>query len=135
MDLKLELIIIPVTDVDRAKAFYEQAGFDTDVDHGDGEPFRVVQVTPPGSACSVAFGTGMPQAECPVIGLHLVVTDIVAARDDLVGRGVEVSPVWHMGPEGQTDGLAPDRPDYGSFATLEDPDGNLWLLQEIRSRA
>ena len=135
MEMKLELVVIPVTDVDRAKAFYEQAGFTVDVDHAAGDAFRVVQVTPPGSACSVAFGIGMPAPEAPILGLHLVVTDIDAARDELVGRGVDIGEIWHMGPEGQTSGADPQRQDYGSFATLEDPDGNVWLLQEIPSRA
>jgi catechol 2,3-dioxygenase-like lactoylglutathione lyase family enzyme len=134
MDMRLELVVIPVSDVDRAKAFYEQLGFAVDVDHAAGD-FRVVQVTPPGSACSVSFGTGMPMAQSPVVGLHLVVTDIETARDELAGRGVDVGEIWHMGPEGQTPGPDPERQDYGSFATLEDPDGNVWLLQEIRSRA
>ncbi len=135
MDMKLEMVVIPVTDVDRAKAFYEQAGFHVDVDHAAGDAFRVVQVTPPGSACSVAFGIGMPAPEAPILGLHLVVTDIEAVRDELVGRGIEVGEPWHMGPAGQTPGPDPDRNDYASFATLEDPDGNVWLLQEVGSRA
>jgi len=135
MDMKLELMIIPVTDIDRAKAFYEQAGFDTDQDHQAGDVFRVVQVTPPGSACSVAFGKGMPQPEAPAVGLHLVVGDVVAARDDLVARGIEVDEVFHFGEEGQVSGPHPERVDYGSFASFADPDGNLWLLQEIASRA
>jgi catechol 2,3-dioxygenase-like lactoylglutathione lyase family enzyme len=135
MDMQLELVMVPVTDIDRAKAFYEQAGFDTDQDHQAGDVFRVVQVTPPGSSCSVAFGMGMPQPERPLVGLHLVVTDIVAARDELVARGIEVGEVFHFGAEGQVTGPHPDREDYGSFAQFEDPDGNGWLLQEIASRA
>jgi predicted enzyme related to lactoylglutathione lyase len=134
MDMKMELVMIPVTDIDRAKAFYEQAGFDTDQDHQAGDVFRVVQVTPPGSSCSVAFGKGMPLPERPLIGLHLVVSDIVAARDDLVARGIDVSEVFHFGAEGQVTGPHPERADYGSFAQFEDPDGNLWLLQEIAGR-
>ena len=134
MDMKLEMVVIPVSDVDRAKAFYEQAGFDCDVDHAAGDTFRVVQVTPPGSACSVSFGIGLPHPEAPVLGLHLVVNDVVAARAELVERGIEVGPVWHMGPEGQVEGPHPDREDYGSFAQLDDPDGNVWLLQEVSSR-
>ena len=134
MDMRLELVIIPVTDVDRAKAFYEQAGFNADQDHAAGD-FRVVQVTPPGSSCSVAFGKGMPQPESPVVGLHLVVSDIVATRDELVAKGIEVGEVFHIGPEGQTAGLHPERQDYGSFAQIDDPDGNVWLLQEVAARA
>jgi catechol 2,3-dioxygenase-like lactoylglutathione lyase family enzyme len=128
------MVVIPVSDVDRAKAFYEQAGFNCDVDHAAGDSFRVVQVTPPGSACSVSFGIGLPTPEAPVLGLHLVVKDAVAARAELVERGIEVGPVWHMGPEGQTEGPHPERQDYGSFAQLDDPDGNVWLLQEVSSR-
>ena len=134
MDMKLEMVVIPVSDVDRAKAFYEQAGFNTDVDHAAGDTFRVVQVTPPGSSCSVSFGIGLPQSEAPVLGLHLVVKDVVAARAELVERGIDVGPVWHMGPEGQVEGPHPEREDYGSFVQLDDPDGNVWLLQEISSR-
>ena len=135
MDMQLELVGLPVTDVDRAKAFYEQAGFDTDQDHSAGDAFRVVQVTPPGSSCSVSFGIGMPQAAAPVMGLHLVVTDIEAAHEDLSRRGIEISEIFHFGAEGQVAGPHPERQDYGSFASFSDPDGNTWLLQEIRSRA
>jgi catechol 2,3-dioxygenase-like lactoylglutathione lyase family enzyme len=132
MELKLELVVLPVTDVERAKAFYEQAGFRLDVDHRAGDAFRVVQMTPPGSACSVSFGTGISEAEPgSVQGLHLVTADIVAARDELVGRGIEVSEPFHFGPEGQAEGLDPERRSYGSFCSLSDPDGNGWLLQEV----
>ncbi len=134
MDMKLELVVIPVTDVDRAKAFYERCGFDVDVDHAAGDTFRVVQVTPPGSAASVCFGIGLDGPATPVKGLHLVVTDIEAAVADLRGRGVPVGDPFHMGPEGKTDGVDPQRQDYGSFAALEDPDGNVWLLQEVARR-
>ena len=136
MDLKLELIVLPVTDVDRAKAFYESAGFRLDVDHRAGDEFRVVQLTPPGSACSITIGTGLtPSAPGSAQGLHLVVTDIEEARADLVARGVDVSEPFHFGPEGQTAGVDPQRQDYGSFASFTDPDGNAWLLQEVRTRA
>jgi catechol 2,3-dioxygenase-like lactoylglutathione lyase family enzyme len=135
VDLKLELIVLPVTDVDRAKAFYEQAGFRLDVDHSAGESFRVVQLTPPGSECSISIGTGLtPSAPGSAQGLHLVVTDIVAVRDDLVARGIDVSEPFHFGPEGQVAGVDPERRDYGTFATFSDPDGNGWLLQEVRTR-
>jgi predicted enzyme related to lactoylglutathione lyase len=134
MDMKLELVIIPVTDIDRSKAFYEQVGFDCDTDHRAGD-FRVVQVTPPGSACSVGFGTGITSAEPgSAQGLHLVVTDIEAAVAAVREAGVEVGDPFHMGPEGQTPGVDPQRQDYGSFAELRDPDGNVWLIQEIASR-
>lgn len=134
MDLKLELVLVPVTDVDRAKDFYvDRAGFRLDVDHRAGDNFRVVQLTPPGSACSISIGIGITQAEPgSVQGLHLVVTDIVAARKELVERGVEVSDIRHMGPEGWAPGPDPRRADYGSFAEFRDPDGNTWILQEVR---
>ena len=136
VDLKLELVILPVSDVDRAKAFYEGAGFNVDVDHSAGPDFRVVQLTPPGSACSITIGTAITSgAPGSVKGLHLVVTDIDEARTDLVGRGVDVGEVFHFGPEGQTPGPHPERLDYGSFAAFDDPDGNGWVLQEVRQRA
>lgn len=134
MDMKLELVVIPVTDVDRAKAFYERCGFAVDVDHAAGDTFRVVQVTPPGSAASVCFGVGLDGPESPVKGLHLVVADIEAALVELRGRGVDVGDPFHMGPEGQAAGVDPQRQDYGSFAPLTDPDGNVWLLQEVARR-
>jgi predicted enzyme related to lactoylglutathione lyase len=133
LDLKLELVLIPVTDVDRAKAFYaQQAGFTLDVDHRAGEEFRVVQLTPPGSACSISLGTGITSAAPgSVVGLHLVVTDIEAVRAELVARGVEVSEIRHMGEDGWEPGLDPQRRRYGSYADFEDPDGNGWVLQEV----
>ena len=135
MDMKFELVVLPVSDVDRSKAFYEQAGFRLDVDHRAGDQFRVVQLTPPGSECSISIGVGISEAEPGSFkGLHLVVTDIDAARAELVGRGIEVSDVYHFGAEGQAPGPDPQRADYGSFASMEDPDGNLWLLQEVRTR-
>ena len=132
MDYKLEAIILPVADVDRAKSFYaEQAGFNLDVDHGDGVNFRVVQLTPPGSACSVMVGVGISDAAPgSVKGLHLVVNDIVAAHGELSGRGVPLAPVKHMTPDGWVDGPDPARSDYNSFAEFADPDGNVWVLQE-----
>jgi catechol 2,3-dioxygenase-like lactoylglutathione lyase family enzyme len=132
MDYKLELVLLPVADVDRAKDFYvEQCGFALDVDHRAGESFRVVQLTPPGSSCSVTVGTGL--LDTPpgsVRGLHLVVTDIIGARAELHGRGVDVSEIRHMTPEGWQPGVDPSRTDYGSFADFADPDGNTWVLQE-----
>jgi catechol 2,3-dioxygenase-like lactoylglutathione lyase family enzyme len=132
MDWKLELILLPVTDVDRAKAFYsEQCGFNIDVDHQPNENFRVVQLTPAGSACSVTFGIGITtRPPGSVEGLHLVVTDVEAARAELVSRGVEVSPVRHMTPSGWVDGVDPNRAPFNSFADFADPDGNGWVLQE-----
>ena len=132
MDFKLELVLVPVSDVDRAKTFYvEQVGFDLDVDHRAGEEFRVVQLTPPGSGCSISVGTGITDAAPgSVRGLHLVVADIEAARAELVGRGVEVSQVRHLESDGWVSGPDPQRRDYGSFADFSDPDGNSWVLQE-----
>jgi catechol 2,3-dioxygenase-like lactoylglutathione lyase family enzyme len=135
MDMKLELIILPVSDADRAKEFYEKAGFHVDVDHEASEDFRVIQVTPPGSACSVSFGKGISQAEPGSIqGLHLVVKDLEAALAELEGRGLEVSEPFHFGVAGQTPGLHPERSDYGSYGAFSDPDGNGWLLQEVGHR-
>jgi predicted enzyme related to lactoylglutathione lyase len=133
VDYKYELTVVPVSDVDRAKAFYsEQAGWRVDVDHRAGESFRVVQLTPPGSACSIAFGTGISSGEPgSYSGMHLTVTDIEAAREDLAGRGVEVSEPFHFGAEGQAPGLHPERADYGSYLSFRDPDGNGWLVQEV----
>ena len=137
MDFKLELVVVPVSDVDRAKDFYvNQMGFTLDVDHRAGDAFRVVQLTPPGSACSITIGTGLTKtAPGTYQGLHLVVTDIEAARAELVGRGVEASEPFHFGAEGQTSGLHPGRDDYGTFMSLSDPDGNGWLVQEVKHHA
>ncbi len=135
MDLRLELVLIPVSDVDRAKAFYlEQAGFGLDVDTNPAEGMRVVQLTPPGSACSITIGEGLGLAEPgSVRGTHLVVTDIVSARDELAGRGVGVSEVRHFDHESGSwrPGPDPAHADYASFADFADPDGNTWVLQEV----
>ena len=133
MEFKLELVLVPVTDVDRAKSFYvKQAGFNLDVDTPIGTDMRVVQVTPPGSACSVGFGVGLTTAPPgSVQGLHLVVSDIVAARDGLVKRGVEVSEVRHLESGSWVPGPHPQRANYESFAEFADPDGNVWVLQEV----
>jgi catechol 2,3-dioxygenase-like lactoylglutathione lyase family enzyme len=130
--MKLELILLPVADVDRAKDFYvERAGFNLDVDHRASEQFRVVQMTPPGSACSVTIGIGLTDAKPgSVRGTHLVVTDIEAVRDTLRQRGIEVSDIRHMGANGWQPGPDPERRDYDSFADFSDPDGNTWILQE-----
>ena len=133
MDWKLELIVVPVSDVDRAKAFYiENAGFDLHVDHSAGDDFRVVQLTPPGSACSIAVMRNAERAGS-VQGLHLVVSDVDAARAELAGRGVGVSEVFHF-EEGGRSGPDPERRDYNSFLSFDDPDGNGWLVQEVRGR-
>jgi predicted enzyme related to lactoylglutathione lyase len=133
MDWKLELVVVPVSDVDRAKTFYiEKAGFNLDVDHRAGD-FRVVQLTPPGSACSITIGTGITQAAPGSIqGLHLVVADIDAARAELVERGTDVSEIFHFASGGQVPGPDPQRSNYGSFLSFNDPDGNGWLVQEVR---
>ena len=132
MDWKLELVLVPVADADRAKAFYtEKLGFNLDVDHRAGDDFRVVQMTPPGSACSITI-LGKPNAEPGSLqGLHLVVSDIDAARAELVERGADVSEIFHFEAGGQTQGPDPERRDYNSFFSFSDPDGNGWLVQEV----
>ena len=134
MDWKLELVVVPVSNVDRAKTFYtEEAGFDLDLDHRVGEEFRVVQLTPPGSACSISIGKGITEAAPgSVQGLHLVVSDIDAARAELFERGVDVSEVRHFESGKWVPGPDPQRRDYNSFAFFSDPDGNSWVLQEAR---
>ena len=143
MDMKLEVLVLPVSDVDASKAYYERAGFRLDADFDISEQLRIVQLTPPGSEMSIIFGRGITDsAPGSVQNLHLVVTDIVAAREELTGRGIEVSEVWHdadgifhrAGGENRVSGPAPDRADYGSFVSFEDPDGNGWFLQEIVKR-
>ena len=131
MDWKLELVVVPVADVDRAKAFYlEQAGFDLQVDHSSGDAFRVVHVTPPGSACSVALMKNEAAAGTTQ-GLHLVVSDIDAAHAQLVGRAMVVGDSFHYESGRQLPGPDPHRADSGSFFTFADPDGNGWLVQEV----
>jgi catechol 2,3-dioxygenase-like lactoylglutathione lyase family enzyme len=136
VDLKLELVLIPVSDVDRAKAFYtEKVGFNLDVDTEPAEGFRIVQMTPPGSACSITVGTGLELAEPgSVRGTHLVVSDIEAGRAQLVGRGVDVSEITHFEAGGRVPGPDPERRDFGSYADFADPDGNTWVLQEAGHR-
>jgi catechol 2,3-dioxygenase-like lactoylglutathione lyase family enzyme len=137
MDWTLELIVVPVADIDRAKEFYvEKAGFDVQVDHRAGETFRVVQLLPRGSACAIALVTGNGGATPGAIkGLHLVVADIEAARAELVERDTDVSDFFHFGEAGQTPGMHPIRDDYGTFLSFDDPDGNTWLVQEVKARA
>lgn len=137
LDMKLEVVVIPVSDVDRAKQFYSSLGWRLDADFVVGEAFRGVQFTPPGSPASIHFGTGITAAAPGTAeGLYLVVSDIVAARADLVGRGVKVSKVFHRTGPGQpaVKGLDPERRSYFSYATFSDPDGNTWLLQEGTTR-
>jgi catechol 2,3-dioxygenase-like lactoylglutathione lyase family enzyme len=133
--MKLEVVVVPVSDVDRAKAFYtESVGFGLDVDTSPVEGFRVVQMTPPGSACSVTIGSALTDAAPGSYrGMHLVVTDIEAARAALVERGVGVTEIRHFDPAAGEwkPGADPSRADYGSFADFADPDGNTWVLQEV----
>lgn len=137
VDLKLEVVVIPVSDVDRAKKFYEGLGWRLDADFAAGETWRVVQFTPPGSPCSIHFGTGVtPAAPGSFKNLYLVVSDIEAARRELNGRGANVSPSFHFSAFGAAPSPGPD-PNGGSymtFASFSDPDGNTWLLQEIKMR-
>ncbi len=136
MDWTLELVVVPVTDLDRAKAFYlDQLGFHLIVDHSAGEDFRVVQAVPPGSACAIAIMKNTQMAPGSLHGLHLVVTDIEAARAQLTERGVDAGDFFHMGEGGQLEGPDPDRGDYNSFFPFTDPDGNTWLVQERKSPA
>ena len=132
MDFKLELVLIPVADVDRAKQFYvDTCGFTLDVDHQPNDSFRVVQVTPTGSACSLTFGIGITDAAPgSVRDLHLVVPDIEAVRAELAERGVDISQARHLGPDGWAPGPDPGRRDYNSVADFRDPDGNTWIVQE-----
>ncbi len=133
MDWKLEVVVIPVSDVDRAKQFYsEKVGFVVDNDVRMGESFRVVQLTPPGSACSIAIGSGLAQMPPGAVkGMQLVVTDIEAARAELVERGVEVSQVQHFDQGARVDGPGGD---WNSFVFFNDPDGNGWAVQQVGPR-
>jgi catechol 2,3-dioxygenase-like lactoylglutathione lyase family enzyme len=142
-EMKLEVVVVPVSDVDRAKHFYEGLGWRLDADLAVNDGYRVVQLTPPGSACSIIFGEGVTTAPPGSSeGLQLSVYDIDAARADLVSRGVDVSETFHdvtgifhhAGANGRVSGAAPEHADYGSFVAFSDPDGNSWLLQEIKAR-
>lgn len=143
MDMKLEVVVVPVSDVDRAKDFYTGLGWRLDADVATGPDFRVVQVTPPGSPASVIFGTSVTaQAPGTAQGLHLIVNDVVAAREELDRLGAAPSEVFHDqggifhhgGTDARVAGVAEGRPSYGSFLSFSDPDGNGWLLQEITNR-
>jgi catechol 2,3-dioxygenase-like lactoylglutathione lyase family enzyme len=137
VDMKLEVVVIPVSDVDRAKRFYGGLGWRLDADFVTGDAFRGVQFTPPGSSCSIHFGRGVTSAvPGSAQGLHLVVSDIEAVRAELVDRGVDVSEVFHRAAPGKLplSGPHPERRSYASFATFSDPDGNGWLLQEVTVR-
>jgi catechol 2,3-dioxygenase-like lactoylglutathione lyase family enzyme len=143
MDMKLEVVVVPVADVDRAKDFYTALGWRLDADVATGDDFRVVQVTPPGSPTSVIFGTSVTsQAPGSAQGLHLVVTDVNAAHDELKQLGADPSEVFHdaggvfhhAGTDARVPGPDPRRRSYGSFLSFSDPDGNGWVLQEITTR-
>jgi catechol 2,3-dioxygenase-like lactoylglutathione lyase family enzyme len=143
VEMKLEVVMVPVSDVDRAKGFYQALGWRLDADFVAGDDFRVVQLTPPGSQCSIIFGTGITSAAPgSVDALQLTVYDIDAARAELIARGADVSDVFHdaggvfhhAGTEGRVQGPDADRRSYGSFASFSDPDGNGWMLQEIKTR-
>src|SRR5262245_56452796 len=137
VDMKLEVIVIPVSDVERSKRFYGELGWRLDADFTHGDNWRVVQYTPPGSPCSIHFGKGVTKAAPgSAQGLYRVVEDIAAARAELIGHGVSVSKVFHFAEIGGAplSGPDPERRTYNSFATFGDPDGNSWLLQEITSR-
>jgi len=142
MDMKLEVVVVPVTDVDRAKGFYKSLGWRLDADFVGEENFRVVQLTPPGSSCSVIFGSDVTPAPPGSADLLLAVNDVEAARAELVGSGVEVSDVFHdaggvfhhAGTKDRVPGPDPERRSYCSFASFEDPDGNHWTLQELTAR-
>ena len=145
VEMKLEVVAIPVSDVDRAKEFYMKLGWRLDADFAFDNGFRVVQFTPIGSGCSIQFGTMITSARPgSARGLYLVVSDIIAARNELISCGVDISDVFHSaapgaqfqpdGTSGRVGGPAPDHTSYGSYATFNDPDGNGWLLQEITTR-
>jgi catechol 2,3-dioxygenase-like lactoylglutathione lyase family enzyme len=143
VDMKLEVVVVPVADVDRAKDFYEGLGWRLDADFTSEGDFRVVQLTPPGSACSIIFGSGITSAQPgSADGLQLVVTDIEAARSELADRGAEVSEVFHdaggvfhhAGTAARAAGPAPEHKSYGSFVSFRDSDGNGWFIQEITTR-
>jgi len=143
VQMRLEVVVLPVSDVDRAKEFYERLGWRLDADVVNGDDFRVIQLTPPGSPCSIIFGTGITTAApCSADGLYLVVDDIEAARAELSAHGVQVSEVFHdaggvfhhAGTTARLPGPDPDRTSYASFASFSDPDGNGWMLQEVTTR-
>src|SRR6202521_5038698 len=134
VDMKVEVVVIPVSDVDRAKEFYRRLGWRLDADFAIGDNFRVIQFTPPSSACSVHFGKNVTSA-APGSGMgYLIVSDIEAARDALVAAGFEVGEIFHIGPSGRESGPDPEHQTYRSRAEFSDPDGNVWVLQEITTR-
>ena len=137
LDMRLEVLVIPVSDVDRSKQFYERLGWRLDEDVAPLDGLRIVQFTPPGSGTSVTFGRGLTAAAPGSAQAALIVTDIEAAHAALVGRGIDVSDVWHgppAPPEARQPGVDPERASYGSFCSFGDPDGNRWLVQEVTTR-
>jgi catechol 2,3-dioxygenase-like lactoylglutathione lyase family enzyme len=137
VDMHLEVVIIAVADVDRSKDFYGRLGWRFDDDVSPAKGVRIVQFTPPGSGCSITFGTGLTPAAPGSAFATLVVSDIVAAHTDLVGRGIDVSDMWHgapVPPEARLEGPDPKRTSYGSFCAFSDPDGNTWIVQEVTTR-
>jgi len=137
VDMKLEVELIPVSDVDRAKQFYTKLGWRLDADDVMGPDFRVVQFTPPGSGCSITFGKGVTAATSGSLRGGLIVSDIEAAHKDLVAKGINASEVFHgspFSPAGRISGPEPKRQSYGSFVSFEDPDGNVWIVQEVTRR-
>ena len=138
VSMAFEVTTLPVADVDRAKAFYQGLGWRLDADFPIDEHYRVVQLTPPGSPASIQFGKGTTtMAPGSLQNMYLIVDDIDAAREDLIGRGADVSEVWHgrgLGTERHVPGRDPEHASYGSFASFSDPDGNRWLLQEVTDR-
>ena len=137
VDMNLEIDVIPVSDVDRSKQFYERLGWRLDDDAAPLDGLRIVQFTPPGSECSITFGTGLIAAAPGSAEASLSVSDIEAAHDELAGRGIDVADVWHgppFPPEARQPGVDPERASYGSFCSFNDPDGNLWVVQEVTTR-
>jgi catechol 2,3-dioxygenase-like lactoylglutathione lyase family enzyme len=137
VDIHLEVQVIPVSDVDRSKAFYERLGWRLDDDVAPLDGLRIVQFTPPGSGCSITFGTGLTAAAPGSAVGGLTVSDIEAAHDELAGRGIDASEIWHglpFPPEARQPGPDPERTSYGSFFSVTDPDGNTWLVQEVTTR-
>lgn len=141
-EFNLEAVVLPVSDVDRAKRFYARLGWRLDADFSPNDDFRIVQLTPPGSGCSIQFGIGMSKAAPgSVQGLYLIVADVETAREELLAQGATIGEIFHEGSpgsrfheDGRVTGPAPDGSSYNSFAEFSDPDGNGWLLQEIKTR-
>ena len=134
VDMKFEVALIPISDVDRAKEFYTRLGWRLDADDVVGNEFRIVQLTPPGSGCSVSFGMGVTAAAHGSLRGALIVSDIEAAHEELVAKGVNASEVFHGSPFSRISGPDPERQSYSSYVSFEDPDGNVWVVQEVTRR-